>query len=120
MVSIAGIDLGNVQSERQIKSTNLFIQALVASDSSAAVILDLFGTVRRINVNGIKSGSATVINTFITAIEAIANGSQTSSTFVSSLSTFTNKTVFVEDFSWEYVGGDPNKIRYTLSMVEGA
>lgn len=113
------IDLGNIQNERNRKATDLFIQALVASDSNAAIILDLFGTIRRISVDGIFTGNNTELNDFIVALGGIINGAQTGSTFVSSLTTFASKTVLVEDFTWNYAKGDPNKINYNLSMVEG-
>ena len=53
-------------------------------------------------------------------MEALANGTQTGVTFVSSLSTFANKKVFVKNFRWSYLKASPNKINYTLELNEGA
>ena len=52
-------------------------------------------------------------------MEALNDGTQTGVPFVSSLSTFANKTVFVKSFSWNYVKGSPNKISYSLQLGEG-
>ncbi|KKL69884.1 hypothetical protein LCGC14_2110440 [marine sediment metagenome] len=120
MATLDGNDLGNVQTESQNKDSSLFNQPLPGSDSSTSILLDLFGVTRTINLDGIKSGTAAALNTFITAIEALIGGGQSGVTFVSSLSTFANKTVFVSSFNWDYVKGDPNKISYSLSLTEGA
>ncbi len=117
--SIGGVGIGNVQNEGQRKNAGLFTQPIPTSDSDSTILLDLFGTTKNMTIEGIKSGTASGLNTFITAIEGIANGSQTGSTFVSSLSTYANKTVFVKDFGWNYAAGDPSKITYTLELQEG-
>ncbi len=82
--------------------------------------MDIFGTSRTITIDAVFSGTASQINTFIVAIEAIANGTQTGVTFVSSLSTFAGKKVFVKSFNWNYIKGTPLKINYILELVEGA
>lgn len=120
MATLDGTDLGNIQTETQNKDSSLFNQPLPGSDSSTSILLDLFGVTRTISIDGIKSGTAAVLNTFITAIEALIAGGQSGVTFVSSLSTFANKTVFVKSFNWDYVKGDPNKISYRLELTEGA
>lgn len=120
MATLDGTDLGNVQKETQTKDSSLFNMPLPGSDSSTSILLDLFGVLRTISLDGIKSGSASAINTFITTMEALIAGGQLGVTFVSSLSTFANKTVFVKNFNWDYVKGDPNKISYTLELIEGA
>ena len=71
-------------------------------------------------MTGIFSGTTSAINTFIGVIETIANGTQTGVTYVSSLSTFASKKVFVRSFNWNYIQGSPLKINYTLELVEGA
>ncbi len=91
-----------------------------ASDSDKAILLDLLGVTRTINIDGIFTGTATQLNTFIVAIEALNNGAQTGVTFVSSLSTYANKKVFVDSFGWNFAKGDPNKITYSLQLTEGA
>ncbi|KKN09272.1 hypothetical protein LCGC14_1048260 [marine sediment metagenome] len=93
---------------------------LPGSDSDAAILLDLFGVSRNITISGIKTGSLATQNTFITTMEALIAGSQTGVTFVSSQTSFSNKTVFVKSFNWEFVKGNLNKINYRLDLIEGA
>jgi len=93
---------------------------LPASDSDAAILLDLLGVTRTISVDGIFSGTAAQLNTFIVAMEALNNGAQTGVTFVSSLSTYASKKVFVDSFGWNYEKASPRKISYTLQLTEGA
>lgn len=112
--------MGNIQTEDQIKDTSLFNQILPTFDSDKSVLLDIFGVSRTITITGIFTGTTTALNTFITAIETIANGSQTGVTFASSLTTFANKKVFVKNFRWSFIKGTPNKIDYSLELIEGA
>ena len=120
MATLDGTDMGRIQSESQNKDSSLFNQPLPGSDSDTSILLDLFGVTRTIRIDGIKSGSAAVLNTFITDIEALIAGGQSGVTFVSSLSTFANKKVFVNFFNCNYLKVDPNKISYSLQMTEGA
>lgn len=90
-------------------------------DSNFAILKDLFGTSRIISISGIITGTTSVQKTFIAAIEGIADGSQSSSPFISSLITSPSSyNVFIQTFSWSKDRADPNKISYTLTMVEGA
>ncbi len=112
--------MGHVGDEEQTKDAGLFNQPLPASDSDVTIFLDLFGTTKTITVPGVFTGSFAQLNTFIVAIEAIENGNQSGVTYVSSLSTYANKKVFVTSFNWRYMKGSPNKINYTLNLSEGA
>lgn len=118
MTSIGGKDLGDVNSESSTKSTGLFNQPLPYSNSDAALIMDLMGTSRTITVNGVKTGAVAALRTFVTDIEGIQNGQQGGSTFVSSW-TNVNKTVLIQDFTWEKVEGNESKINYSLTLLEG-
>ena len=73
-----------------------------------------------INLEGIFTGTTSELNTFVEAIEGINDGTQTGSTFVSSLSTFSDKTVFIRAFSWVFIAGSPSKVGYNLDLIEGA
>lgn len=53
-------------------------------------------------------------------MEALNNGAQVGVTFVSSLSTYANKKVFVDSFGWNYEKASPSKITYSLQLTEGA
>ncbi len=118
MTSVGGIDLGEVTSEISTKSSNLFFQAFPLSDSDKALIMDLFGTSRTISVTGYKTGTVAQLRTFVTNIEAIQNGEQSGSTFVSSW-TNVNKIVLINDFSVDKASSDENKVNYTLELSEG-
>ncbi|KKM97647.1 hypothetical protein LCGC14_1166050, partial [marine sediment metagenome] len=119
MATLDGNNLGNIQNENQNKDSSLFNQPLPGSDSNNSILLDLFGVTRTISIDGIKSGTAAQLNTFIITIETLISGGQAGVTYVSSLSTFANKTVFVNSFNWNYVKGDPSKISYSLQLTEG-
>ena len=118
MTSIGGKSLGDVSSESSTKSSNLFNQPLPFSNSDAALIMDLMGTNRTITVNGKKTGTVAQLRTFITDIEGLQTGSQSSLTFVSSW-TNVNKNVLIQDFSWDKAEGDESKVNYTLTLLEG-
>lgn len=121
MATLNSVDLGNIQIESHTKDSSLINFPLPGSDSDKAILLDLLGVNRTITIDGIKSGSASALNTFIaTDIESLIVGGQVGVTFVSSLSTFANKKVFVNSFTWNFLKGDPNKISYSLQLSEGA
>lgn len=78
----------------------------------------MFGTFRTITIIGTFSGTNAEQQTFIDAIESICDGSQVSSTFVSSIKTETRK-VYIQTFNWEAPEAIPEKIIYTLTLLEG-
>ena len=121
MASIGGIDLGDIQTERQSKSGQLFQFALPTKDSNLAVLLDYFGVMRKISVSGIITGVDATHVSFIEAIEAIVDGAQGSGEeFVSSKTGIANKNVFIDTFDWNVRKGDVSKIEYSLSLIEGS
>ena len=120
MASIGGVNLGDVQSERQNKFASLFQQNLPRRDSAYAILLDIFGVGRTITVQGIITGLDATHVSFINSIETIIAGAQNGSTFVSSKTGISNKTVFVDSFDWSVNKADVSKIGYTLTLKEGA
>jgi len=116
--SIGGKDLGTVSSESSAKSSGLFNQPLPLSDSDDSLIMDLMGTSRIITVTGVKTGVVADLRTFVTDIEGLQNGSQSSLTFVSSW-TNVNKNVLIQDFTHEKASADESKVGYTLTLIEG-
>ena len=116
--TIGGVSLGIVNSESQTKSSGLFNQPLPFSDSDASLIMDLLGTSRTITISGVKTGTIADLRTFVTNIEAIQNGQQSGSTFVSSW-TNVNKTCLIQEFTHDKVEADENRVTYTLSLIEG-
>lgn len=121
MATLAGIDLGRIQMERQAKDAGLTEIPLPGLDSASTYLLDLFGVTRRVTLRGIKTGTTAEIETFIEAIETIINGAQSTSAFVSSLIVSpASINVLVRNFSWEYVPGAVGKVAYTLELTQGA
>ena len=121
MATIAGNDLGQVQIERQTKDSGLFELPIPASDSDQAFLLDLFGVTRRISIEGIKSGSSAQLETFIETIEAIIDGNQAVSAFVSSLiASPASINVLIRNFTWSFTRGSPSKINYSLELIQGS
>ena len=118
MATIGGVDLGEVKTEEHTKSSNLFNTPLPFSDSDSSLIMDLFGTSRTITISGVKTGLVAALRTFIVNIEAIQNGAQSGSTFVSSW-TNVNKTCLIQDFQHSKAEGDESKVNYTLTLLEG-
>ena len=118
MASIGGVDLGTITSESSTKSSNLFNQPMPFSDSYETVLMDLLGTSRTITVEGVKTGVVSELRTFIEKIEAIQNGKQSGSTFVSSW-TNNDKTVTIQDFTHTKAGADESRVTYSLTLIEG-
>lgn len=112
--------MGKIQNESQARDSSLFQRPLPGSDSDAAILLAIFGTLRTLTINGIFSGTLAEQNTFITNMEGIQAGNQTGSTFVSSQTSTANKTVFIQSFNWNFVAGNPNRVIYSLTLIEGA
>ena len=117
--SIGGIDLGEIQSERQNKNGNLFQTPMPLLDSNEAVLFDIFGMMRTINIDGIFIGTDEQHVAFINAIESMMGGNQSGSTFISSKTGFENKNVYLNNFDWKVDAADVSKIHYSLSMIEG-
>lgn len=116
--SIGGKSLGDISSESSTKSSNLFNQPIPFSDSDKSLIMDLMGTSRTITITGVKTGTISEMRTFVTDIEGLQNGEQSSLTFESSW-TNVNKNVLIQDFTHDKIGADENKIGYTLVLLEG-
>lgn len=99
----------------------MFQMPLPRQDSSGAILLDLFGSIRTINITGILEGTEAEQRTFITTIEGYAAGAQTGKAFVSSLVTSpASYNVFIQNFRWIKNAGTINKLDYTLNLIQGA
>jgi len=76
---------------------------------------------RTITLNGLFTGTKAQQRTFIAAIDTIADGAQSGSTFVSSLITSpASRTVFIQSWDWKVNMANESKIEYFLILVEGA
>ena len=67
--TLAGTTLPNVNNVSSTKDSQLFRMPLPASDSSAAVILDLFGTTRSLSIKGRKIDTEANCATFISTLD---------------------------------------------------
>lgn len=123
MATINSIDLGEIKSETDSKSSNLFMQALPFTDSDSTLLMDLLGANRTITLSGVKTGTTAECNTFIDNIEALQDADQGSGfTFVSSWRTSPgkDKTVLIEEFTHDKVEADESRVTYTLVLFEGS
>lgn len=123
MTTINGVDLGEIKTETDSKSSNLFKQAIPFSDSDKTLLMDLMGAHRTITITGVKTGTTAQLNTFINNIEALQNADQGAGfNFVSSWRTTPgkDKTVLIEEFTHDKVEADENRVTYTLVLYEGA
>lgn len=111
--------MGTVTHESSTKDAQLFQQPLPMSDSSQAIILDLFGTSRTMTVSGIFTGTGGDIQAFIGQLDTLANGSQVAKTYHSD-KTGVDYKVLVNTVEWSSEGGDVNKVNYTLNLIQSS
>ena len=115
---VGGTILPNVQSERESRDSGMFTQALPTLDSDDTVLLDIFGVTKLIAVDGFVIGSEADLKTFINAIEALQKPIQTGHEYYSELLAVPIQ-VYIQSFEWTWAAGDPTKIQYSLTMIEG-
>lgn len=120
MATLGLVNLGHIQSETQTKTSNLFQQPIPGTDSQYSILIDIMGVSRTIDIDGIyEDAIVSNVASFITIMEGYCDGAQDGLAYVGDLIT-TSKNVFINSFSWNYVAADPNKISYTLQLIEGA
>lgn len=113
--------LGSVTRETNVKDAGLFKQPLPATDSSSAILLDLFGAERTITIDGrfVNGTSSKTIAQFIDELEALINGNQSSKTFASDKSG-NSFTVLVSTVEWHGDEADESSVIYNITMTEGS
>lgn len=119
MATLNGVDIGHVQTEDQTKSANLDEFPIPLENSNKTQAWDYAGVVRTIRINGKYAAAAiATLRTFVTNMEGIINGDQ--STPVTYASDFTggNFDVKMKSFRWTYDEGIPLAITYTIELVE--
>ena len=118
--SLTGMtSLGSIKNEESGKDAQLFQMPMPVSDSSDAILLDLFGASRTISISGIYAGTTAEIVTFIGQLDALVNGSQTGRTYVSDKSGGTYK-VYIQKVSWKAEEAGMNKVEYSIEMIQGS
>jgi hypothetical protein len=117
--SLTGLSsLGTVTSEDSTKDAQLFQMPMPMADSTSAIMLDLFGVARTINIKGIFTGTTSEIETFIGQLDALVNGTQSNKTYHSDKSN-ANYIVLIQSARWTSEEGAPTKVDYDISMIEG-
>lgn len=116
MATINGEDLGIVQTENSVKDSNLFFEVMPTYDSDEAILIDIMGAGRTINLSGKVTGEKATLMNFVETIEGIQNGQQNPVEYVGEIIT---KQVMIDSFNWEYKEGSPNELSYTLVLKEG-
>jgi hypothetical protein len=112
--------LGTVNKESHTKDAQLFQMPMPVSDSSSAIVIDLFGVSNTIELGGVYVGTnSSDVQSFVAALEALCNGNQSGQTFTSEKRSATYK-VYVSSVNWDAEEGAPLVINYTINMIEGA
>lgn len=118
--SITGIaSLGTVTSEESTKDAQLFQTPIPVSDSSAAIMLDLFGASRTITIKGRYTESDGDVAIFIFNIDSLVNGNQGVRIYHSDKSN-SDYNVLIQSVNWSGEEAGVNFVDYTISMVEGS
>jgi hypothetical protein len=117
MATINGFDLGIVKTERSSKDCNLFFSQMPKQDSDKAYLLDIMGTGRTITITGEFVGEKETIISNVENIEGIADGKQVGGDYNGEI--ISGKNVYIQTFEWDYVEGDPQRVKYNLTLLEG-
>ena len=122
MATIDGINLGNVQTENLRKSAGVTQIALPDSDSSDAILIPTTGPTTKISISGVYTGTLSELRTFADYLDDwITKGGKISEdnlTFIGDLNSGPF-SIRVIDGNWKWDAGNPNKIDYSLELVEG-
>jgi len=114
--SLGSIPLGTVTRESMDKTSDLDIMPFPLSDSDDTQAFDFNGAKREIRIEGMING-ATNISNFITAIEAVVDGTQdTAISYTSDI--IGTKNVKIKKYSFDYTNDGKNLIKYRIEMIE--
>jgi hypothetical protein len=116
-----------IQSYKVFKETQMTLIPIPTLDSSSTIGLDILGTVRNISINGYCTGTSAQLSEFIGDLEDKVYGKQFTNTNKGNTLTVelaktgvTTYNVIVKSFTYEYSSGVPNRIEYSLDMVQVA
>ena len=119
---IDGWSLATVRKISSRKDSQLFQMPMPASDSSAAVVLDLFGASRTIIINCTYMGTEDECKIYIGQLDNLVNGNQSVKIFHSDISPGSdgsgNYNVYVLDIQWEYVEAAVGYVNFSISLME--
>lgn len=111
--------LGTVTLETSTKDASLFFMTLPGSDSDSAIAFDLFGAKRTIRIEGTWTTADGTIADFISWLDGLVNGSQSTVTYASDTSS-ASYSVLVETVSWSRGPGEVTMVTYSISMTQAA
>jgi len=117
--TLGGSSLGTVTKEDSTKDAQLFQMPMPLSDSTQAIMLDLFGVSRTISISGVYTTADGTISTFITWLDGLVNGTQSSIVYHSDKSG-ANYNVLIMNARWSSEEGAVSKVNYDITLVEGA
>ena len=122
--TLNGQNLGNIQGEDSQKSSQLFQMPMPGNDSTQAYLQDLFGVIRTISLKGVwaagdTQGSINSIASFITFLDGLVNGVQSSIVYHSGKSG-QSYNVLVDSVRWSSQEGDLNKLDWEINLIEGS
>jgi hypothetical protein len=117
--TLGGTTLPNIQTESVTKDAQLFQMAIPRSSSSRLVAFDIFGASRTISIDGYYTTSDGTIATFISWLDGLVSGVQSSKSYASDTSG-TSYTVVVQTTEWSKGAGEVSHISYKITMLECA
>lgn len=119
MATINSVSLGVVKVEDHSKNANLDENPMPLTDSNNAQAWDFNGVLREIRLEGIfAADNIANLRTFVSNMEALINGNQTSPYDYASDFTGTIFKVKVRSFRWIYSEASPLAIDYNIEFVE--
>lgn len=99
------------------KSANLMEMPMPLSDSNLTDVFDFMGCTRKVNIDGTFTGNTGSIQGFAGSLFGLIQGGQTWSTLTTDAMAG-SILVKTNDFSYDYVMGNPNSIKYSLKLIE--
>ncbi len=114
--TLNGITL-KVLSEDVSKRAGLMKFPMPLSDSSDTYIYDLEGATREITLRCYYNGTLSEIQSYVSSIQSLVNGSQLGYTYESDL--LGSLTVFVEDVRINFGNPAQKYVEFTIKLVEG-
>lgn len=122
--SLGTLQLGTIKKERPRADAQLFEQPMPGSSANNTILIDLFGVVKEITLEGnfiSGTGGLTIkqfTDQFIDNSTGKIKGNQTTLSYSSD--TMTNSiNVIIKSFEYSYDEAEPTRISYVLTIQEG-
>ena len=122
--SLGTLTLGTIKKEAVSTDAQLFEQPMPGTSAANSILLDLFGVVKIITLEGqfvTGTGGKTLkqfTDQFVDDSSGKIIGNQSSLTYTSDTMT-TSISVLIKSFEYSYEEGDISKINYTLRIQQG-